>query len=271
MSNREVNKARTMLANAFATAGAELLEYMGTAAALAAIPNTDPPQYVVAGTLAMIGKVLPKEGAPAAATVLTDERIEAELHRIAAYWENQARRGCVDAFQCALREAWNVASRAHAGVTAELAGWKLVPILPTPEMLDAAHYAENCGHGGKHFGNAYRAMIAAAPTIPAQAPAAEVRADALPGWERGIATVTMNGHQLREALEFINPGGDDEPDERDDELTFGVVQVKDDTGHVSTGLCCWNDDSDGVLPLSGEPSTADSAGTGAMGEGAHHA
>lgn len=66
MSNREFNATRTMLANAMATAGAELLEYMNVGAALAAIPNTEPQQYVVAGTLAMIGKLLPT---PAAAGI----------------------------------------------------------------------------------------------------------------------------------------------------------------------------------------------------------
>ena len=71
----------------------------------------------------------------------------------------------------------------------------------------------------------------------------------LPGWERGIATVTMTGHQLREALDFINPDGDDDPEQRDNDLTFGIVQHKDDNGKVATGLCCWNDDTDGVLPL----------------------
>jgi len=78
----------------------------------------------------------------------------------------------------------------------------------------------------------------------------------LPGWERGIATVTLNGHQLREALEFINPDGDDDEDQRDNELTFGIVQHKDDDGNAATGLCCWNDDSDGVLPLDSEPRAA---------------
>lgn len=71
----------------------------------------------------------------------------------------------------------------------------------------------------------------------------------LPGWERGVATVTLDGHQLRAALEFINPDGEGDPDQLDDWLTFGVVQHKDDNGEAATGLCCWNDDSDGVLPL----------------------
>lgn len=78
----------------------------------------------------------------------------------------------------------------------------------------------------------------------------------LPGWERGIATVTMTGHQLREALDFINPDGDDDADQRDDWLTFGIVQHKNDDGDATTGLCCWNDDSDGVLPLDDYPRAA---------------
>ena len=83
MSHREFNAQRTMLANAMATAGAELLEYMGVGAALAAIPNTEPPKYVVAGTLKMIAKMLPGvestavSPAPAAAGIegLTDDQI----------------------------------------------------------------------------------------------------------------------------------------------------------------------------------------------------
>ncbi|MFS2027110.1 hypothetical protein [Massilia sp. CT11-137] len=75
MSNREFTAQRTMLANAFATAGAELLEYMGVSSALAAIPNTEPPQYVVAGTLQMIAKALPPVSAAEKQTAdLTDER-----------------------------------------------------------------------------------------------------------------------------------------------------------------------------------------------------
>lgn len=75
MSHREFTATRTMLANAMATAGAELLEYMNVGAALAAIPNTEPPKYVVAGTLQMISKMLPGlesavvSSAPAAAGI----------------------------------------------------------------------------------------------------------------------------------------------------------------------------------------------------------
>jgi hypothetical protein len=54
------------------------------------------------------------------------------------------------------------------------------------------------------------------------------------------------------ALDLINPDGLDDRDQLDDELTFGIVQHKDDDGKVSTGMCCWNDDTEGVLPLDGE-------------------
>jgi len=78
----------------------------------------------------------------------------------------------------------------------------------------------------------------------------------LPYWERGIATVTLNGHQLREALDFINPDGAGDPDQLDDDLTFGIVQYEDDEGKAKSGMCCWNDDTDGVLPLDSEPRAA---------------
>jgi len=78
----------------------------------------------------------------------------------------------------------------------------------------------------------------------------------LPYWERGIATVTLNGHQLREALDFINPDGEGDPDQLDDDLTFGIVQHEDDEGKAKSSMCCWNDDTDGVLPLDSEPRAA---------------
>lgn len=54
-----------------------------------------------------------------------------------------------------------------------LATHKVVPLAPTPAMLRAAHDAENCGHGDKHFANAYLAMIQAAAS-PAAVPATTV-------------------------------------------------------------------------------------------------
>ena len=52
MTNTDFHARRTELSNTFAAAGAQLLDYMGCAGALAAIPNTQ--QYVVAGDIAAI-------------------------------------------------------------------------------------------------------------------------------------------------------------------------------------------------------------------------
>lgn len=88
-----------------------------------------------------------------------------------------------------------------------------------------------------------RAQSLAAPVAaPVDVPAASVQP----------ATVTLDGHQLRMALDFINPDGLDDRDQMDNDLTFGVRQHQGDDGTISTGMCCWNDDSDGVLPLDGE-------------------
>lgn len=67
-----------------------------------------------------------------------------------------------------------------------------------------------------------------------------------------VPTITLSGHQLRMALDLINPDGPSDDLQMDDELTFGIVQHKDDDGKAATGMCCWNVDTDGVLPLDGE-------------------
>jgi hypothetical protein len=82
----DVKHAResTRLANAMADAGAAFLAHMDVGGVIAQIPNTD--QYVVAGTLAMIAKVLPADApippltAPAPLTdyVLMPKRLTAE-------------------------------------------------------------------------------------------------------------------------------------------------------------------------------------------------
>lgn len=64
--------------------------------------------------------------------------------------------------------------------------------------------------------------------------------------------ITLTARQLREALELINPDGLEGPDgemQQDNELTFGIKKHQGDNGKVSMGMCCWNDDTDGVLPL----------------------
>jgi hypothetical protein len=227
MSNREFTAQRTMLANAFATAGAELLECMGTAAALAAIPNTEPPQYVVAGTLRMIGKMLPNDEAQP------------------LYDDNG--------------EPWNEA--AEREVAAEKPTGDLTPVTTlTGEQLHK-FYVE--ASGGVDEGLVAVANAAIAAHLERQAQAKDKH---LPGWERGIATVTLTGHQLRAALDCINPDGDEDADQLDDWLTFGIVQHMGDDGTASAGMCCWNDDTDGVLPLDGEYTAAP-----ASQEGAHAA
>ena len=54
-------KTGTRLANELAAAGAAYLVHMRTAGGIAAIPGTVPQQYVVAGTLAVIGQVLQQD------------------------------------------------------------------------------------------------------------------------------------------------------------------------------------------------------------------
>jgi hypothetical protein len=49
-------------------------------------------------------------------------------------------------------------------------GWRLVPVEAPWSMLEAAHQAENCGHGPEHFRNIYAAMLAAAPTPDKEPP-----------------------------------------------------------------------------------------------------
>jgi hypothetical protein len=65
-----------------------------------------------------------------------------------------------------------------------------------------------------------------------------------------VEIITLSASQLREALGFINPDGVSEPDQFDNELTFGIVQYQDDEGgSAQVGMCCWNSDTDGVYPL----------------------
>jgi len=75
----EFETARTGLANAFAEAGAELLNYMGASAAQAAIPDTQPQKYAIAGTLPgilqMVGKMMGEEGNIADLTEFTQRSI----------------------------------------------------------------------------------------------------------------------------------------------------------------------------------------------------
>lgn len=57
--HNDINTKRTELANQMAAAGAALLDFTGTACAMAAIPDTEPQQYVAAGTPENIAAILP--------------------------------------------------------------------------------------------------------------------------------------------------------------------------------------------------------------------
>jgi len=97
-----------------------------------------------------------------------------------------------------------------------------------------------------------RAMVAEIAELRALAPAcasaASVAAPLAP-YAQAANMITLTGHQLVAALDLIAPGMPRDADELDNDLTFGVRQHKDDYGVVANGMCCWNDDTDGVLPL----------------------
>lgn len=76
------------------------------------------------------------------------------------------------AFTTLMRAAWNArAALAQQAATPAPAGWKLVPIEPTPEMIAAW---PNGNHGAGHEASIYRAMLLAAPpATPAAQPQGE--------------------------------------------------------------------------------------------------
>ena len=85
----EFETTRTTLANAFAAAGAELLNYMGASAAQAAIPDTQPQKYAIAGTLPgilqMAGKMMGEDAAEKPTGDLTFEQIEDAFPEVGMY------------------------------------------------------------------------------------------------------------------------------------------------------------------------------------------
>jgi hypothetical protein len=90
MSNREFTENRTALANAFAAAGAELLGYLAIIdTAVAAIPDTQPQKYAVAGTLngilSMAGKMMGEDGAEQQTGDLTFDQIEDAFPEVGMY------------------------------------------------------------------------------------------------------------------------------------------------------------------------------------------
>jgi hypothetical protein len=137
--------------------------------------------------------------------------------------------------------------------TALLEAARAIPPLTAPAPTDELRtFLTEMTQSGKDMNGSHWIPRAAKLLASLEAaPAPQQSEKHLPGWDRGIATVTLSGHQLREAMDFINPDGEGDPDQLDDELTFGIVQHKDDDGKESTGMCCWSGDTDGVLPLDG--------------------
>jgi hypothetical protein len=251
----EFETTRTSLANAFAGAGAELLAYQPlVSTAVAMIPGASPQKYAIAGTLPgilqMAGKMMGEEG-------------NTGLEGLTRYYPE-----CRGQMRASFAGDYVKFSDVERLLAARAAAEK-----PTGDLPDEQIYAlwkQAIDQFQKHeYGKSVHPSIYLARAIARAAIAAHLARQAqasdkhLPGWERGIATVTLTGHQLRAALDFLNPDGDDDPDQRDESLTFGIVQHKDDDSTASTGMCCWNDDTDGVLPLDGEYTAAPSSQEGA--------
>jgi hypothetical protein len=68
---------------------------------------------------------------------------------------------------------WMPLPAAPEATASEPAGWKLVPVEPTPQMLDAGQDVEDLYRRGTPdtWGKVYRAMLAAAPEATASEPA----------------------------------------------------------------------------------------------------
>ncbi|WP_369072867.1 rod-binding protein [Burkholderia gladioli] len=104
-------------------------------------------------------------------------------------------------------------------------GWKLVPEIPTVEMLDAALPGDDTfGRGFKT--RIYQEMLDATPAAPV-APAAE--ADPIDKLE---PTLILTGAQLLEALDLVAP--DRTADQFESEVSFQYGN-----GHSGKGMYCW--------------------------------
>lgn len=282
-----------MLANAFATAGAELLAYMGSSSALAAIPETDPPKYVAAGPLDEIAKLLPAF-APASATVLTDERID-EIARKEGdedkygFIFNKDGRFSVNSFARAIE----VAVLAHAGVTAEPArippeiqGMADCMVMVRQELIESG--VIDATVAPMFIANAVISKLQEV-AAPAQMPAAEVRAQALEEAAEvcEMWNTTPGSRLAREIRSLAQQSTADKASEvraaewisvedtlpEDDcrviaatwmtmtaDQHIDIVSFRRGTGAFSEyPVTHW-------MPLPAAPSTADSANTGALSE-----
>lgn len=348
----DINTKRTELANQFAAAGAALLDFTGTAAALAAIPDTDPQQYAAAGTPEDIAKILPatitpqrrqkhgerpsadslewEEGDTAATSgdapaddqwmfdlaaeyesrgnglygpfTFSAEQLPAFVRAVAARIERAAAPAPSDdvlgpqvwSKQAEMLESWKAPAtasgdelpplpaplefirpeldyydenqmRAYARAALSAAkvpaagvlqGWRkaLHAAVAAIYFDDSSDYRSALGSVVRYLDADLAGELLSSPKAAYDKACAMLAAAPVPpvAAQQQVPTVTLSGHQMREALGFINPDGDADLDQLDDELTFGIVQHQDDNGCVATGMCCWNSDTDGVLPLDRE-------------------
>ena len=73
----------------------------------------------------------------------------------------------------------------------------------------------------------------------------------------GVARISLNGFQLRAALEFAAPDGDDEQLESEVTIQYGPARTDDD-GTEAAGMFCWISDypEEGSIRLDDCPSPA---------------
>jgi hypothetical protein len=147
MSTEAFNTMRKNLVESVTGSALDWLAYMGTDAALAAIPDTNPPRYVVAGTLADIVKLLPATEAftvpPLTAPAPLTDELAAEvkrLHDALCFWLPQNRAGLPDAM------SERIAADAYLLVgyddmpdkqSAEELGWIAAPAPQQSESIDS--------------------------------------------------------------------------------------------------------------------------------------
>lgn len=113
--NAEINQVRTELLNVMAEAGRAALHFdtLG-AAALAAIPNTEPQQYVIAGTAPMIAKLLPAVDVGSAVSTAVGEPVAADLSKRLRETARGGERQYSNASNSLLREAAETIERLAA-------------------------------------------------------------------------------------------------------------------------------------------------------------
>ena len=92
--------------------------------------------------------------------------------------------------------------RLRALVPPTTAGWKLVPVEPTPEMLKAAK--DSTWIGGHYSSMAYRAMLAAAPEAPAHQGATHVHEAVQAERSVGDASAQVQRPQQAQAVSRVD-------------------------------------------------------------------